>query len=159
MFVLPFFMLGCETDSIIKMGDVQGDLPVVLRLLDLGHPAAHLPGQGPGLVGHHVARVVHHGAGGHHDVRAHERRPHVPGPVGGGEPREVLKHGREAERLVEDAAGLVQVPERVPARGALHGEGNASLGHAGCGQSEEACLQKKSSKHAPCLSAEHLYTL
>uniref|UniRef100_A0A3B3VL13 Secreted protein n=2 Tax=Poecilia TaxID=8080 RepID=A0A3B3VL13_9TELE len=49
--------------------------------------------------------------------------------------REVLEDGREAERLVEDAAGLV--PERVPARGALQGEGNASLGHAGCGQSEE----------------------
>uniref|UniRef100_A0A3P9NR17 Uncharacterized protein n=1 Tax=Poecilia reticulata TaxID=8081 RepID=A0A3P9NR17_POERE len=130
------------------MGDVQGDLPVVLRLLDLRHPTARLPGQGPGLVGHHLARVVHHGAVGHHDVRAHERRPHVPGPVGGGEHREVLEDGREAERLVEDAAGLV--PERVPARGALQGEGNASLGHAGCGQSEEVCLRKVLTDGAIC---------
>uniref|UniRef100_A0A3B5L4D6 Uncharacterized protein n=1 Tax=Xiphophorus couchianus TaxID=32473 RepID=A0A3B5L4D6_9TELE len=64
--------------------------------------------------------------------------------------REVLKHGREAERLVEDAAGLVQVPERVPARGALHGEGNAFLGHAVCGQSEEACLRKVLTDCAIC---------
>uniref|UniRef100_A0A3Q2PSF6 Uncharacterized protein n=1 Tax=Fundulus heteroclitus TaxID=8078 RepID=A0A3Q2PSF6_FUNHE len=105
------------------MGDIQGDLPVVRCLLDLRHPAAHLPGHGPGLLGHHMAGVVHHVGW-----------PHVPRPVGGGECGEVLKHRREAKCLVKDAAGVVQVSEWVPAVGPLHGEGNMSLGHAGCGQ-------------------------
>lgn len=84
-----------------------------------------------------MAGMVHHVALGHHDVWAHERWPHVARPVGGGECREVLEQGWEAKCLVEDAAGVVQVSKRIPAVGALHGEGDTSLGHAGCYQSEE----------------------
>lgn len=132
------------------MGDVQGDLPAVWSLLDLRHPAAHLPGQGPGLVGHHMAGMVHHVALGHHDVWAHERWPHVARPVGGGECREVLKHGWEAKCLVEDAA-VLQVSKRIPAVGALYSKGNTSLCHVGCCQSEEVCLQKDRARWSPSM--------
>uniref|UniRef100_A0A667ZCA3 Uncharacterized protein n=1 Tax=Myripristis murdjan TaxID=586833 RepID=A0A667ZCA3_9TELE len=61
-----------------------------------------------GLLLGHDGRVGHHGGVG-----------------------EVLRQGGHAERLVEDAAPLVPLTERVPARGAEQGERDASLCH-GC---------------------------
>uniref|UniRef100_A0A8C3ZL69 Uncharacterized protein n=1 Tax=Denticeps clupeoides TaxID=299321 RepID=A0A8C3ZL69_9TELE len=104
--------------------DVQADLPGVLGLLDLGHAAAELPGQGPGVgrvLGHHQ-RAGQVGDGG-------QAVADVAGPVAAGEGRHLLGEGGHAEGLVEDPAALVPVPERVPAGGAQEGEGHASLCH------------------------------
>lgn len=100
-----------------------------------------------GDLGHH-GTVGHRGAVGHHEahVRGQDGGPQVPRPVGAGECGKVLRHGRHAERLVEDAAVLVPVPEWVPARGAEKGERNTSLSHGCCVQAAEECvwLQMKS---------------
>uniref|UniRef100_A0A665U994 Uncharacterized protein n=1 Tax=Echeneis naucrates TaxID=173247 RepID=A0A665U994_ECHNA len=83
---------------------------------------------------HHGPRV-HHGVVRHHGahVRGQEGGPQVPWPVGAGECRDVLRQGRHAEDLVEDAAALVPVTEWVPAWGAVQSERNVPLSHDCCG--------------------------
>lgn len=111
------------------MVDVQADLPAVLGLLDLGHAGAHLSGEGTGVCGrcwgHH--RHLGHHRGWHVHSAGGQALTDVAGPVCAGEEAEVLGQGGHAEGLVEQAAALVPVAERVPAWGAEEGERNAPL--------------------------------
>uniref|UniRef100_A0A8C7ZP38 Uncharacterized protein n=1 Tax=Oryzias sinensis TaxID=183150 RepID=A0A8C7ZP38_9TELE len=72
-------------------------------------------------------------------LRAHERCPHITRPVGVGERGEVLVQGRHAEPLVEEPADLVP---RVPAGGAVHGEGDVPLCHVSVGAMTNAAVRR-----------------
>uniref|UniRef100_A0A6I8N7V8 Uncharacterized protein n=1 Tax=Ornithorhynchus anatinus TaxID=9258 RepID=A0A6I8N7V8_ORNAN len=103
--------------------DVQGHPPAVSGLADLGHPAAQLAAEGPAVGGRRGGRghLLGHGAG---------QQAHVARPAGAAGPRvPVLGGAGQAERLVEETAALVPVPERVPAGGPQEGEGHTALGH------------------------------
>uniref|UniRef100_A0A8C6YLK8 Uncharacterized protein n=1 Tax=Nothoprocta perdicaria TaxID=30464 RepID=A0A8C6YLK8_NOTPE len=106
--------------------DVQGDLPAVGRVADLGDAAAELARE---RAAQRRPRRRQQGAlAGQQPVVARPgaaARPLVP----------VLGDVRHPEGLVEEAAAVVPVPEGVPAGAAQEGEGHAALGHvARCGR-------------------------
>uniref|UniRef100_A0A8C3UA94 Uncharacterized protein n=1 Tax=Catharus ustulatus TaxID=91951 RepID=A0A8C3UA94_CATUS len=107
-------LLRCE------VVDVQGDLPAVGGLADLGDAAAELPGQ----------RLPEGRAGRRHQGALPGQQAEISRPGAAAGPLvPILGDVGHPEGLVEEAAAMVPVAERVPAGAAQEGEGDAALGH------------------------------
>uniref|UniRef100_A0A8V5GLI0 Uncharacterized protein n=1 Tax=Melopsittacus undulatus TaxID=13146 RepID=A0A8V5GLI0_MELUD len=107
-------LLRCEVIHI------QGHLPAVRGLPDLGDAAAELPAQ----------RLPIGRAGGRQQGALPGQQTEVAGPGAAARPLvPVLRDMGHPEGLVEQPAPMVPVPERVPAGAAQEGEGDAALGH------------------------------
>uniref|UniRef100_A0A669PBB2 Uncharacterized protein n=1 Tax=Phasianus colchicus TaxID=9054 RepID=A0A669PBB2_PHACC len=103
-----------------KVVDIQGDLPAVGALPDLGDAAAQLPAQ---------RAAVGRPRGGQQGALTGQQTE-VSGPGAATGPLvPVLRDVRHPEGLVEEAAAMVPVAERLPAGAAEEGEGHAALGH------------------------------
>lgn len=102
------------------MVDIQGDLPAVCALPDLGDAAAQLPAQ---------RAAVGRPRGGQQGALAGQQTE-VPWPGAAAGPLvPILRDVRHPEGLVEEAAAMVPVAERLPAGAAEEGEGHAALSH------------------------------
>uniref|UniRef100_A0A8V1ANV2 Uncharacterized protein n=1 Tax=Gallus gallus TaxID=9031 RepID=A0A8V1ANV2_CHICK len=111
-----------------KVVDVQGDLPAVGALPDLGDAAAQLPAQRP-AVGRPRGRQQGALAG---------QQTEVSGPGAAAGPLvPILGDVRHPEGLVEEAAAMVPVAEGLPAGAGEEGEGHAALGHGARGGGAE----------------------
>uniref|UniRef100_A0A8C3MJJ7 Uncharacterized protein n=1 Tax=Geospiza parvula TaxID=87175 RepID=A0A8C3MJJ7_GEOPR len=142
---LPLFLLSFPPSPSLLGGevvDVQGDLPAVGGLADLGDAAAQLPAQ-------HLpqgrARRRHQGA-------LAGQQAEIAGPGAAARPLvPILGDVRHPEGLVEQAAAMVPgerplpVAEGVPAGAAQEGEGDAALGHGvrGCPGRRRPGLMKR----------------
>jgi len=110
--------------------DVQGDLPAVGGLADLGDAAAELAAQ----------RLPVRRAGGRQQRSLPGQQAEIPRPGAAARPLvPVLGDMGHPEGLVEEAAAMVPVAEGFPAGAAQEGEGDAALGHGargcrGCGR-------------------------
>uniref|UniRef100_A0A8C3GQB1 Uncharacterized protein n=1 Tax=Cairina moschata TaxID=8855 RepID=A0A8C3GQB1_CAIMO len=130
-FLSPLFIPTDTTFSFPLLGrevvDVQGDLPAVGALADLGDAAAELAAQRP-AVGR--ARRRHQGA-------LPGQQTEIPGPGAAARPLvPVLGDVGHPEGLVEEAAAVVPVAEGLPAGAAEEGEGHAALSHDARGWGE-----------------------
>uniref|UniRef100_A0A674GPG7 Uncharacterized protein n=1 Tax=Taeniopygia guttata TaxID=59729 RepID=A0A674GPG7_TAEGU len=100
-----------------KVVDIQGDLPAVGGLADLGDAAAELS-----------AQRLPEGRG--HQGALPGQQAEIPGPGAAAGPLvPILGDVGHPEGLVEEAAAVVPVAEGVPAGAAQEGEGHAALGH------------------------------
>uniref|UniRef100_A0A8C5X0C8 Uncharacterized protein n=1 Tax=Malurus cyaneus samueli TaxID=2593467 RepID=A0A8C5X0C8_9PASS len=129
----PFFPHGLLRCEVV---DVQGDLPAVGGLTDLGHAAAELPGQ----------RLAEGRAGRGHQGALPGQQAEIARPGAAARPLvPILGDVRHPEGLVEEAAAMVPIAERVPAGAAQEGEGDAALGHGawGCRGEGRPCLMKR----------------
>uniref|UniRef100_A0A8C3RWG1 Uncharacterized protein n=1 Tax=Chelydra serpentina TaxID=8475 RepID=A0A8C3RWG1_CHESE len=115
----------------ILVVDVQGDLPTVRGLPDLGDAAAELPAQGPAVGRVGGGRRGDHGAGdGDRLGSLAGHQAEVAWPAGAAGPlAPVLEDVGHAEGLVEEPAAQVPVPPGVPAGAAEESEGHPALRH------------------------------
>uniref|UniRef100_A0A672UJ17 Uncharacterized protein n=1 Tax=Strigops habroptila TaxID=2489341 RepID=A0A672UJ17_STRHB len=103
---------------------VQGDLPAVRGLADLGDAAAELPAQ----------RLPIGRTGSRQQRALPGQEAEIAGPGAAARPLvPILRDMGHPEGLVEQAAAMVPVSERVPAGAAQEGEGDAALGHGAAG--------------------------
>uniref|UniRef100_A0A663E286 Uncharacterized protein n=1 Tax=Aquila chrysaetos chrysaetos TaxID=223781 RepID=A0A663E286_AQUCH len=114
----PGALLGCE------VVDVQGDLPAVGGLTDLGDAAAELAAQ----------RLPVGRAGGRQQRAFPGQQPKISWPGAAARPFvPILRDMGHPEGLIEEAAAMVPVAEGVPAGAAQEGEGDAAFGHGAWG--------------------------
>uniref|UniRef100_A0A8B9BB72 Uncharacterized protein n=1 Tax=Anser brachyrhynchus TaxID=132585 RepID=A0A8B9BB72_9AVES len=100
--------------------DVQGDLPAVGALADLGDAAAELAAQ----------RLAVGRARRRHQRALPGQQTEIPGPGAAARPLvPVLGDVGHPEGLVEEAAAMVPVAEGLPAGAAEESEGHAALSH------------------------------
>uniref|UniRef100_A0A4W3K8S4 Uncharacterized protein n=1 Tax=Callorhinchus milii TaxID=7868 RepID=A0A4W3K8S4_CALMI len=111
-FILPnILVFGLDGDFLRgEVTDVQADFPRVRRDLDLGQAGALLAGQ---------RAERWDGVRSLSDVS----RP------GAAEGRPVHVHSRHPEMLVKEPAGIVPIPERIPAGRSQETEGDSALRH------------------------------
>uniref|UniRef100_A0A8D0KQF4 Uncharacterized protein n=1 Tax=Strix occidentalis caurina TaxID=311401 RepID=A0A8D0KQF4_STROC len=104
--------------------DVQGDLPAVGGLADLGDAAAELAAQ----------RLPVGRAGGRHQRALPGQQTEISWPGAAARPLvPILGDMGHPKGLVEEAAAMVPVAEGLPAGAAQEGEGDAALSHGARG--------------------------
>uniref|UniRef100_A0A8B9ER72 Uncharacterized protein n=1 Tax=Anser cygnoides TaxID=8845 RepID=A0A8B9ER72_ANSCY len=128
-FFLFFFALHCLPSPLLgrEVVDVQGDLPAVGALADLGDAAAELAAQ----------RLAVGRARRRHQRALPGQQTEIPGPGAAARPLvPVLGDVGHPEGLVEEAAAMVPVAEGLPAGAAEESEGHAALSHDAQGWGE-----------------------